>query len=173
MKYKYVILDRDGTLIKHVPYLTKIEDIEFLPGVFEGLSRLKNMGYNFGIVTNQSLIGRNFAEKIDVDRINSYILYCMKSHEINIDFVYICPHVPSQKCACRKPNIELGLKAIENFSINTALSYMIGDAMSDIQFGLNLGLKTIQINPLDNVHTEANFVTDNMVVAAEWVVNNE
>lgn len=173
MKYKYVILDRDGTLIKRVPYLIKIEDIEFLPGVFEGLSRLKNTCYKFGIVTNQSLIGPSFAKKLDVDRINSYILDCMKSHEINIDFVYVCPHVLSQRCACRKPDIELGLRAIENFSINTALSYMIGDAMSDIQFGLNLGLRTIQINPLDYVHAEANFVTDNMVAAAEWVLNNE
>jgi D-glycero-D-manno-heptose 1,7-bisphosphate phosphatase len=172
MKHKYIILDRDGTLIKHVPYLIRIEDIEFLPGVFQGLSKLKKMGYKFGIVTNQSLIGRNFAKKLDVDRINSYILECMKSYEINIDFVYICPHAPSQKCACRKPDIQLGLKAIENFSINTGLSYMIGDAMSDIQFGINLGLRTIQINPLDFVHTEAGFVTDNMLVAAEWVLNN-
>jgi len=173
MTYKYIILDRDGTIIKHVPYLTTIQEVEFLPGVFEGLSKLKNSGYNFGIVTNQSLIGRNYAKKFDVDRVNSYILKCMKSHKINVDFVYMCPHVPKQKCACRKPNIELGLKAIENFSINTALSYMIGDAMSDIQFGINLGLKTIQINTLDYVHSGANFVTDNMVAAAKWVLKNE
>lgn len=172
MKYKYIILDRDGTLIKHVPYLIKIEEIQFLPDVFQGLIELKKDGYKFGIITNQSLIGRNFATKLDVDKINSYILNCMKSREINFDFVYVCPHVPNQKCACRKPDIKLGLKAIKKFSIDTELSFMIGDRMSDIQFGINLGLRTIQINSIDDVHSNADFVTDNMLVAAKWVINN-
>jgi histidinol-phosphate phosphatase family protein len=173
MKNKYIIFDRDGTLIKHVHYLTKIEDIEFLPGVIEGLAALTTNGYKFGIISNQSLIGRKIAKKATVDKINLHILDCLKWCNINIDFVYICPHMPSEECECRKPKIGLGIKAVSNFAINTALSYMIGDTMSDIQFGINLGLNTVQINPLDHVHSEADFVTNNMIFAAEWILRND
>ena len=65
------------------------------------------------------------------------------------------------------------MKAIANFEINPRLSYMIGDAMTDIQFGINLGLQTVQVNPLDYVHSKADFVTNNMFFAAEWILKNE
>jgi histidinol-phosphate phosphatase family protein len=170
MKNKYVIFDRDGTLIKYTHYLTKISDIEYLPGIIESLLKLKMAGYKFGIITNQSLIGRKIAEKSVVDKINSHIVNYLSSQCIHMNFVYVCPHAPSEGCGCRKPKIELGMKAIANFAINPALSYMIGDAMSDIQFGIDLGLQTIQINPLDDVHPEANFVTDYMIFAVEWIL---
>jgi len=173
MKNRYVIFDRDGTLIKHTRYLTKISEIEYLPGVVEGLLKLKAAGYQFGIVTNQSLIGRKIAEKSVVDKINSHIAEHLKAQSILLNFVYVCPHEPSQKCACRKPKIELGLMAISNFGINPNHSYMIGDTVSDIQFGINLGLKTVQVNPLGDIHSGADFVTTNMILAAEWILKNE
>lgn len=173
MKSKYIIFDRDGTLIKHIHYLTKITDIEYLPGVVEGLLKLKAAGYRFGIITNQSLIGRKIAKRLVVDKINLHILEYFKSKSIDFNFVYICPHEPSQQCACRKPKTELGVKAIANFAIDPYLSYMIGDAMTDIQFGINLRLKTIQVNPLDYIHSKADFVTSNMIFAAEWILKNE
>ena len=173
MKSKYIIFDRDGTLIKHIHYLTKISDIEFLPGVVESLLKLKAADYKFGIITNQSLIGRKIAKRSVVNEINLHIVKHFASQSIDFNFVYICPHEPSQECACRKPKIELGVKAIANFAINPHLSYMIGDAMTDIQFGINLGLQTVQVNPLDYVHSKADFVTNNMVFAAEWILNNE
>lgn len=173
MKSKYIILDRDGTLIKHIHYLTKISDIEFLPGVIESLLKLKAAGYKFGIITNQSLIGRKIAKRSVVNKINSHIVKHFASQGIDINFVYICPHEPSQECACRKPKIGLGVKAIANFEINPRLSYMIGDAMTDIQFGINLGLQTVQVNPLDYVHSKADFVTTNMFFAVEWILKNE
>ena len=173
MKSKYIIFDRDGTLIKHVRYLTKISDIEYLPGVIESLLKLKAAGFKFGIITNQSLIGRNIAKRSVVNKINLHIVKHFESQSIEFNFVYICPHEPNQECACRKPKIGLGVKAIANFAINPHLSYMIGDAMTDIQFGINLGLQTVQVNPLDYVHSKADFVTNNMVFAAEWILKNE
>lgn len=173
MKNKYIIFDRDGTLIKHIRYLTKISDIEYLPGVVESLLKLKAAGYKFGIITNQSLIGRKIAKRSVVDKINLHIIKHFASKSIDFKFVYICPHEPSQECACRKPKIGLGVDAVANFEINPRLSYMIGDAMTDIQFGINLGLQTVQVNPLDNVHPKADYVTNNMIFAAEWILKNE
>lgn len=173
MRNKYIIFDRDGTLIRHVPYLTKVSDIDYLPGVIEGLLKLKSSEYRFGIITNQSLIGRKIANSSDVDNINSHIIRYLSFRGIDIDFTYVCPHVPDQECSCRKPKIGLGLKAFENFAINPKYSYMIGDALSDIQFGINLGLQTVQVNPLNYIHSKAGFVTDNMVLAADWILKNE
>ena len=97
MKSKYIIFDRDGTLIKHIRYLTKISGIEFLPGVVESLLKLKAAGYKFGIITNQSLIGRKIAKRSVVNKINSHIVKHLASQGIEINFVYICPHEPSQE----------------------------------------------------------------------------
>lgn len=170
MKNKYIIFDRDGTLIKHTRYLTKVSDIEYLPCIVESLLKLQTAGYQFGIITNQSLIGRKIAKKSIVDKINSHVVNYLSSQSIHMNFVYMCPHAPSEGCGCRKPKIELGIKAITNFSINPYLSFMIGDTVSDIQFGINLGLRTVQVNPLGDVHPGANFVADDMILVVEWLL---
>ncbi len=146
-KRSYLVFDRDGTLIEYVPYLTNKSQVKFIPGVLETLKALKVRGYRFGIATNQSVIGRGLASRSEVDEINSDIVNEIElSIGVRMDFVKVCPHLPTDLCICRKPNPGLLLKEIHRFNIDCANSFMIGDSEIDIEFGFNLGMHTVLIN---------------------------
>ena len=88
MKNKYIVLDRDGTLIKHFPYLKDIELVQILPYVVDGLRLLRNLGYSFGIISNQSVIGRGQASEITVSSINKKISEMLGNYGLEIKFIY-------------------------------------------------------------------------------------
>jgi len=167
---KFILLDRDGTIIKHVHHLIDPGELELLPQVISGLIILKNEGYKFGIITNQSVINRGKISIEKVEEINRKLINLLKNSEIRIEFVYICPHTPAEGCNCRKPNISNGIKAISEFNILVDESYMIGDMLTDIDFGIKLGMKTIQIDSGNKNHNEANYFAVNILDAAEWIL---
>ena len=145
-KSKYLILDRDGTIIRLVHHLKDPKLVEFIPGVANALEILKGLGFRFGIISNQSVIGRGKASIQEVKEVNLRITNFFKKNGIEFDFFLFCPHKPEANCPCRKPNTLLGETVIEEFSIDPGQSYMVGDAISDIEFGNRLGLKSILIS---------------------------
>ena len=170
MRNKFILLDRDGTIIRHVHHLINPDELELLPQLISGLIILKNEGYKFGIITNQSVINRGKISIEKVEEINRKLIYLLKDCEIEIEFVYVCPHTPVDGCNCRKPNISNGIKAISEFNIMVEESYMIGDMLTDIDFGIKLGMKTIQINSSNKKHSKANYFAKNIRDAAEWIL---
>ena len=169
MPSSFILLDRDGTLIKHIPYLTDPGRVELLPNVIEGLELLKGLGFKFGIISNQSVIGRGLATKMEVDRVNSQVISLLKTREIEISFVMVCPHKPTDVCPCRKPAPKLGLDAIEQFEVDVSSTYMIGDADSDIYFGQNIGCHTIQIVVSPYIASTADYATLDLLDAARYI----
>ena len=139
---KAIILDRDGVLIEDKNYSYKIEDLDVLPGVIEGLKQLQEE-FVFFIVTNQSGIGRGYYTVEDFHKYNDYLISILNENNIKIEKTFFCPHVKKDNCECRKPNPKY-LKEIANqWDIDLTSSWMIGDHPSDIQFGINGGLKTV------------------------------
>jgi D-glycero-D-manno-heptose 1,7-bisphosphate phosphatase len=169
MSSPYILLDRDGTLIKHIPYLIEPSQVELLPNVIEGMKLLKGLGFKFGIVTNQSVIGRGLATRVDVDRVNAQVIFLLESEGIEISFVLVCPHKPSDLCSCRKPSPQLGIFAIKEFGVDVSSSYMIGDAVSDISFGQTIGCHTIQIIESPYITSTADYATIDLLDAAKFV----
>jgi len=166
----FVILDRDGTIIEHIHYLSNPEIVRFKPGLIQALTSLSIEGFAFGIVSNQSIIGRGMATQEQVDVVNSYITKFLYQHGVDISFVYVCPHVPEDNCKCRKPEIELGLRAISDFELTPSLSYMIGDQESDILFGNNLGCTSIQISGNAKESHYAEYYAHSLSDAANWIL---
>ena len=123
----FILLNRDGTLIKHVPYLANSDLAELLPSATESLQYLAGLGYSFGIITIQSAIGRNLAAKEAVDSVNNRVLSLLTQQGVHISFVLLCPYTPEDLCECRTPLPQLGLKAIDQYGINAPSSYKIGD----------------------------------------------
>lgn len=135
---KAVFLDRDGTINIEKNYLYKIEDFEFLPGVFEALKLIQKKGYLLIIISNQSGIGRGFYTEKDFEVLTDWMLKKLKLEGIIINGIYYCPHHPNaskQKykinCRCRKPGIAMFEKAIEDFNIELEKSYVVGDKFRD------------------------------------------
>jgi D-glycero-D-manno-heptose 1,7-bisphosphate phosphatase len=168
---KYILLDRDGTLIEFRNYLTDPRHITINRPTIKGLQLLSEAGYRFGVITNQSLIGRGIASKEQVELVNSEMLNQFNSYGIRFDFVLYCPHSPLDLCDCRKPKISLGLKAIAEYGINVQGSYMIGDMDSDMEFGNSLNLTTIKIS--SNFSVVAKFTVGNLFEASKIILSKK
>jgi len=143
-----VFLDRDGILNESMPegeYVTRWEDFHVLPGVPEALRLLNEAGLRVVVVTNQRGIARGFYTAADVERFHRAFARQLEETGARIDGFFVCPHEKGQ-CHCRKPLPGLFEQAVRRFpEITAAASVMIGDALSDIEFGRRLGMKTIFI----------------------------
>lgn len=171
---KFIILDRDGTIIKDKRYIFRPEDIEFMPGAIEGLKNLQNIGHKFIVISNQAGIARNYYKVEDADKFNGVLLSQLASHGIKIEKIYICPHHPdiTGPCSCRKPNTGLALKASEEFGINLKDSYFIGDKDCDIELGQNCGGKTCLIdNGQYQTLTKPDYKVKNIIESYEIIKN--
>ena len=145
---KTVFLDRDGVINRKMPegqYVTGWKHFELLPGVPDAISQLNQAGLRVLVVTNQRGIALGLYTATDVVAIHDQLKVELLKHSAHIDNFYFCPH-DKRECNCRKPLPGLFEQAQAQFrEIDTATSLIIGDSLSDIEFGKNLGLKTIFI----------------------------
>jgi len=136
---KALFLDRDGVINKEKNYLYKIEDFEFIDGVFETCKYFQDKGYLLVIITNQAGIARGKYSEDDFEKLTLWMLEQFKENGIQITQVYHCPHHPdfSGECSCRKPKSGMILEAQKEFEIDLKNSILVGDKNSDIEAGIN------------------------------------
>jgi len=145
-----VFLDRDGTLNEDPGYLGDPNLVRLLPGTGEALSLLKNeLGFKLIVVSNQSGISRGLISKEMVDAVNNKINELLGNYNVSIDAFYYCPFHPDfsskEEAKCRKPSPEMVFQAAKDFTLDLGGSYFVGDSPSDIECGINAGLKTILV----------------------------
>lgn len=134
-----IFLDRDGTLIEEVNFLSRVEDLRIFPYTLEALTLLKDAGHQLFVVTNQSGIGRGI---YDVDAMHG-IHDAIQLHLGGlIDAFYHCPHLPCDGCECRKPGLGMIRAAAADNRIDLAASWMVGDKKIDVETGQHAGMKT-------------------------------
>lgn len=173
MKQPAIFLDRDGTLIEEVNFLSRVEDLRLFEFSAAAVSALKDAGFLVIVVTNQSGIGRGiFTESAMHDihnRIQSELLGA-------IDAFYFCPHLPDEGCRCRKPGLGMIETAQSDFEIDLKRSWMVGDKAIDIATGISGNLSTAMV--LTGYGTEhqaalevqPTIITDHFGRAAEEIV---
>jgi D-glycero-D-manno-heptose 1,7-bisphosphate phosphatase len=140
LQNRVVFLDRDGVINIDKGYVHKIEDFEFIDGIFELLTYLQAMGFSLIVVTNQSGIGRGYYSESDFQTLTSFMCSELKKRDINITKVYHSSSTPKQNLSCRKPNPGMLLKAKDEFDIDMANSWMVGDKVSDIEAASSAGV---------------------------------
>ena len=140
---KALFLDRDGVINIEVNYLYRIEDFEFMEGIFSLCRRFVDAGYKIIVVTNQSGIARGMYSEEDFERLTAWMIEAFKKQNIEITQVYHCPHHPdfSEKCECRKPRPKMLLDAKKRFNLDMKNSFMVGDKERDIKAGINAGVE--------------------------------
>lgn len=136
---KAVFLDRDGTLIEEVDFLSRVEDLRFFPFTESAVVRLKENGFLVIVVTNQSGVARGMFSEEAVHEIHASIQAHVGGR---IDAFFHCPHLPDAGCTCRKPSTGMIESARERFDIEMEGSWMVGDKALDIMTGHNAGLST-------------------------------
>ncbi len=136
-----VFLDRDGTLIVEKNYLHRPEEVEIFPGAGPALQRLGQAGFLLFIVTNQSGIGRGFFTLDDAARVNEHIRRELARDGVRFEKIYLAPEAPGQPSRGRKPSPQFLFDARDEFGLDLAESFMVGDKLIDLECGWNAGVK--------------------------------
>ncbi|HTY88946.1 MAG TPA: HAD family hydrolase [Candidatus Acidoferrum sp.] len=176
-----VFLDRDGTLIAEMNYLRRPEDVAVFPGVAAALKRLGDAGYKLFIVSNQSGVGRGYFTLAEVERVNEHLRRELAAGGVRLEKIYIAPEAPDQPSRGRKPSPQFLFDARDEFGVDLARSYMIGDKLIDLECGWNAGVKqSILVRTgygaeLEQVETEKlkrAVVVDDLSSAAAWILES-
>ena len=152
MKNRAVFLDRDGTINRDVGFPSSWDQIEIHPFSFTAVRRLNRAGFRVAVVTNQSGIARGLIEESALLDIHRRMEDAFLRKGARIDAFYYCPHHPEgrverfrSECPCRKPRPGMAARAARDLEIDPARSYMVGDKLEDLRFGVNCGAVPILV----------------------------
>ena len=144
-----LFLDRDGVINKKLDndYVKHSTEFEFIDGVLPALTSLNTIFGTIVVVTNQQCIGKGIITVEDLELIHKNMLYEITYLKGRIDKVYFSPYLASENHHTRKPSIGMAIQAQKDFpQIDFKKSIIVGDSMSDMEFGKNAGMKTVFIS---------------------------
>ena len=144
-KRRFVVLDRDGTIIFERHYLSDPSEVQLLPDSAAGLRHMRELGLGLIVITNQSAIGRGIVNKAQLDLIHKRFCELLEQERVLLDGIYFCPHLPEEECECRKPASGLLRSAAQELNFDPSQSFVIGDKASDIELGRRVGATTILV----------------------------
>jgi D-glycero-D-manno-heptose 1,7-bisphosphate phosphatase len=136
-----VFLDRDGTIIEDKDYLSHPEEVVILPEAPAALACLQHAGFKLFIVSNQSGVGRGYFTLADVESVHAHLTGEFARHGVRFEKIYFAPEAPEEPSRGRKPSAQFLFDARDEFGLDLAGSYMVGDKLSDLECGWNAGVK--------------------------------
>jgi len=147
---KAIFLDKDGTLIPDIPYNVNTSLIHLSDNCKSGLKALRDKGYIFVVITNQSGIASGLFNHDALQAVSRKLKSLFSEQGLELAGFYYCPHKAGTSeenyCSCRKPLPGLFYTAAEELDIDLSSSWMIGDILNDIEAGNRAGCKSIMIN---------------------------
>ncbi len=148
MARKVLFIDRDGTLIHEPPdcQVDAYAKLRFVDGAIPALRDLAAHGYRFVMVTNQDGLGTASFPMTDFEGPHALVLQLFASQGITFDEIFICPHLPSDQCECRKPRTGLLTRYLAHNALDTESSAVIGDRDTDIELAARIGVRGIRVN---------------------------
>ena len=173
----FVALDRDGTLIEERPYLSDPAQVALLPNAGAGLRLLRRAGLKLALVTNQSGVGRGFYDLDAVGRVNDRMLALLADEGVSIDEMFVCPHRPEERCACRKPGTAMLEMAAERFGAAPAQAFVVGDKVCDVGMGRRAGATSVLVRTGWGRDTEAqagsrpHYIASDLLEAAGYILS--
>jgi D-glycero-D-manno-heptose 1,7-bisphosphate phosphatase len=145
-----LLLDRDGVINQEINYLFRIEDFDFIDGVFETCRFFQQLGFLIIVITNQAGIARGKYTEADFHKLDEWMVHQFQQRNVEISRTYFCPYHPTEgvgrykrESPDRKPNPGMILKARDDFNLNLQESILVGDKESDIEAGVRAGVGTI------------------------------
>jgi len=181
-------LDRDGTLIEEVGYLDRLERVDLYPWTIDAIRALNRAGVRVVLVSNQSGVARGFFTEQVVDDVHRHMAKLLEAGGARIDAYYYCPHHPDGKvteyaiaCECRKPNPGLVERAVREFGIDPACSFVVGDRWLDVALARRVNARGVLVRTGYGATEErkppagmrADAVADNLAGAVGWILKNQ
>ena len=147
---KVAFLDRDGIINERAPasdYVRSWSEFRFKDGALDMLAALREAGYRLAVITNQQGVGKGLVDAEALRRMHERMRAEAERRGGGIDGVFVCPHLATARCACRKPKPGLIHRALRRlgYPVDLERSWMVGDAPSDVQAGQRAGLRTLLV----------------------------
>ena len=138
-----LFIDRDGTLCQEPEdfQVDRIDKVKLVEGVIPALTELKQMGYEFVMVSNQDGLGTDSFPRKDFEVTHKFIVELFRSQGISFVDTLICPHFEEDGCNCRKPKIGLVLGYLRDPDWDRARAAVIGDRETDLMLAENMGIR--------------------------------
>lgn len=184
-----VFLDRDGTVIQERGYLNHPDALELISGAADAVALLNRSGFKIIVVSNQSGVARGYFPEDLLQSLHQKMSALLAKRGARLDAIYYCPHHPCageppyrKDCDCRKPKTGMLERAAEEFPIDVAQSYLVGDKMSDMQTAKNAGCKAVLVMTgygkgewefnRARVPSAPDYIAADLLDAAHWIVND-
>ena len=180
MNNRAVFLDRDGTIIEDVGYLSDPGKVKMLPGTPRALKKLKKMGMALVVVSNQSGVARGMFAIEDVNATNARMKELFSREKIEFDAIYFCPHL--EGCRCRKPSGGMVERAAKELKVDPSQSYVVGDRVSDLGLARTVGAQAILVltgygsetlKELDGAGLAPDHIATDLQAAVDWITKME
>jgi len=180
-----VFLDRDGTIIREVDYLRRVEDLRLLPHAAAAIRRLNEAGLPVVVTTNQSGIARGMLTEKDLTAIHDVLQKRLAARGAHLDAIHFCPHHPDagqgpyrRRCRCRKPAPGMLVQAAKDLDLDLDRSYAVGDSERDLLAGRKVGCRTVLVQTGYGRKTQAeatgplpaDHIARNLSQAVEWIL---
>lgn len=141
MRRGAVFLDRDGTIIEDVGYISDPEQVQLMRGAPAALRSLAGVGWPLIVVSNQSGVGRGLISPEQANSVHERFVQLLASSQVSLSASYYCFHLPSDNCNCRKPGTGLLERASRDHAIELSMSVVVGDKVSDVEAGVACGCR--------------------------------
>ena len=142
---RFVMIDRDGTIIKECQYLSDPDQVEIIPGAIESLLGFREMDLGLVVITNQSGLGRGLFGHEDLEQVHGRLVELLADEGILLDGLYFCPHSPDVECDCRKPRTGMVEQAAHDLNFLPEQGFVVGDRVADMRLGENVGATTFLV----------------------------
>jgi len=183
IRRRAIFLDRDGIINAEKGYISRVEDFDLLPGVAAAIRRINASELLAIVVTNQPVVARNLCSEETVEMIHRKMETLLGREKAKLDAVYYCPHHPDAgypgenvrykvDCDCRKPRTGMVDRAREEFNIDLAGSFIVGDTWRDIQTGRDCGMTAYAVRspaPYGDRNVEPDATFDSLAEAVDFI----
>jgi D-glycero-D-manno-heptose 1,7-bisphosphate phosphatase len=181
-----VFLDRDGTMIHDVNYLSRLDDIRWFPYTVDAIRLLNRAGFLVFVISNQGGVGLGLFDEAFVGTVHRAMAARIEAAGAKIDGWFHCPHHPRSilpgfrvNCDCRKPKPGMVHQAQRQFAIDLGRSFVVGDKASDVGLARNVGARGVLVHAgygesaladdADGADSPA-FVAADLMAAVSWML---
>jgi len=155
-------------------YVTRWEQMDFLPGTSEAIRLLNKAGYFVVVVSNHRCVAKGLISASDLESMHGRMLHDFAAAGARIDAIYYCPHEMQPPCACRKPEPGMLLDAAREHQLDLSASWMIGDSTHDVEAGRRAGCKTARlIGEGNSVGDGADVIASSLLRATEKILETQ
>jgi D-glycero-D-manno-heptose 1,7-bisphosphate phosphatase len=183
-----VFLDRDGTILDELGYVTPSSEIKLFPFSAEAITRLTTAGFRVVVITNQGGIALGLYDQAFVDTTHAQLAETLAKGGAAIAAWYYCPHHPDGKvseftgpCECRKPATGMLDAAARDLGLDLSQSWVVGDQWRDIELAHRAGARSVLVRTGYGRGLEADWpadiappttICDDLLAAADHIVND-